>query len=57
MSEYSYKAGFDRGNEGKSSSSGLFDGFLEGEEDTKDREEGFKAGLLAHAIRECDDED
>ena len=57
MSEYSYRAGFERGNDGKGSSSGLFDGFIESEEDTKDREEGFKAGLLAHAIRERDDED
>lgn len=55
MNEQAYREGFERGNEGKSSSSGILDGWFDSDKDTTDREEGYKAGLLANAIRGDDE--
>jgi hypothetical protein len=55
MNEQAYREGFDRGNEGKSSASGILDGWFDSDQDSKDRDDGYKAGLLANAIRGDDE--
>jgi len=51
MNEQAYKAGFARGDEGKSTASGIWDGLFDDDQDSKDRDDGYKAGLMARAIR------
>lgn len=56
MNTQAYREGFDRGIEGESSSCGIFEGWFDKDRDQSDRDEGYKAGVLANAIR-GDDED
>jgi hypothetical protein len=58
MNESAFKSGFDRGERGSGSAVGLLDidAIIDSKQDREDREDGFKAGVLAAAIRERDDD-